>query len=361
MLKLIDWYILRKFLTTFLFVVLVLTVVICVIDFVEKNDDFIHSKPGFVRMMRDYFLNLAPYFINLLSPITVFIATVIVTAQLATRTEIIAILSAGVSFRRLWVPYVAGATIVGISLFLLNSYVIPRANRKRVEFEMKYIKNPFTFEGRNIHMKVAPEVYAYLESYSNTLNTGYRFTLETIRDRKLLVKTRAERLVWQPERKNWRLEDYSIRRFDPATGAETFTIGGVLDTTLRLSPADFGNDYLRYETLTTPELNSYLAELVMRGADNTAPYQIEKYLRITYPFAMVILTIIGVIMTARKTREGPGLQIAIGFALAFIYIIFFIMSRSIAQAGSIDPLLACWLPNLVFSGIGVFLYKTVPR
>lgn len=361
MLKLIDRYILGKFLSTFLFVVLVLTAVICVIDFVEKNDDFIQTNPGYQRILRDYYLNFAPYYANMLSPITVFIATVFVTAQMAARTEIIAILSSGVSFLRLLRPYLLGAILIGSCIFLLNSYVIPRANNKRVAFEVKYLKNPFAFDSRNIHMKVAPDTYAYMESYSNALNTGYKFTLETIIDGRVLkTKTRAERFVWLPEKKKWRLEEYTTRSFD-STGKETYVRGPALDTTLRLTPTDFSSDYLRYETLTTPQLTDYLAEMEMRGADNTAPYQIEKYLRLTYPFAIVILTMIGVILSARKSREGPGFQIALGFVLAFIYIIFFIMSRSIAQAGFMNTLLACWLPNIVFSGVGVLLYKTVPR
>jgi lipopolysaccharide export system permease protein len=250
--------------------------------------------------------------------------------------------------------------MIGSVIFYLNGYVIPIANRHRVAFEIKYLQDPFVYDGRNIHLKIAPNTFAYMESYSNTFNTGYRFTLETIEDRQLKVKTRAERIIWVPERKRWRLEDYTIRTIDSA-GGETYRKGATLDTVLRISPQDFANDYMRYETLTTPQLTAYLAEMELRGADNLGPYQIEKYLRITYPFAIVILTVIGVILSARKSRGGAGFQIALGFLLAFIYIIFFIMSRSIAQAGYMNPLLACWLPNLVFTGIGFVLYKTVPR
>jgi lipopolysaccharide export system permease protein len=360
MFKIIDRYILAKFLSTFLFVVTVLTLVICVIDFVEKNEDFIQNKPGLAKILGVYYLNFAPYYANMLSPITVFIAAVFVTVQLATRTEIIAILSSGVSFLRFMVPYFIGSIIIGVCIFFLNGYVIPRANSKRVAFEVQYLKDQFTYSGRNIHLKVGPTTYAYLESYSNQLNTGYRFTLESIINRKLTVKTTADRFVWVPQKKCWRLETYTIRTFD-STGKENFVEGVALDTVLRLTPQDFSSDYMRYETLTTPELTDYLAEMQMRGADNTTPYQIEKYLRVTYPFAIVILTIIAVILSARKSRGGAGFQITLGLILAFVYIIFFIMSRSIAQAGFMNPLLACWLPNIVFTGIGVLLYKTVPR
>jgi len=358
--KILDRYIFTKFVTSFLFVVLALTAVIVVIDFTEKNDDFIRSQPGIKKIVFTYFFNFIPYITNMLSPITVFIATVFVTARLASRTEIIAILNSGVSFVRFLVPYIAGSSIIGLCIFGLNSFIIPHSNAKRVGFELQYLKQKFNYEARNVHIKVAPETYAYLESYNNQADIGYQFSLETIRDGALVSKLKSERIAWVAAKGKWRVEDYSLRQID-SNGKETYTKGVSVDTTLRILPKDFASTYLLYETLSTPELNAHISEMEARGADDIMPYRIEKYLRLTYPFAILILTLIGVILSARKTREGAGFQIALGFALAFIYIIFFIMSRSIAQAGSIEPLLACWLPNIVFSCIGLVLYKTVPR
>lgn len=358
--KILDKFILKKFLVTFLFVVLLLCAVICVIDFTEKNDDFIKTQPGLHAILFDYYLNYIPYLANMISPITIFIATVFVTARMAARTEIIAILSSGVSFIRMLVPYIMGSALVAVITFFLTGWIIPNANKTRVAFEIQYIKNKFYFNGRNVHIKIGPETFVYMESYNNTVHTGYQFTIENIKNRQLIKKVKSEKIIWQDSTKSWRLENCDIRFWD-AKGKEHIGALARMDTVLNLYPKDFESQHHLYETFTNSELDDYIAEAKSRGADDLEIYIIEKYLRFTYPFAIIILTMIGVILSARKTREGAGLQIALGFLLAFIYIIFFIMSRSIAQTGSIDPLLATWLPNIVFALIGVFLYKTVPR
>jgi lipopolysaccharide export system permease protein len=357
--KILDRYILLAFLRTFVFVVFILTTIIMVIDLVEKNGDFLKTKPGWDKIVFEYMANFIPYIANMLSPITVFIATVYITARLAGRTEIIAMLSTGMSFMRLLVPYLMGATIIGGSIYYINGWVIPKSNKIRVAFENKYLKNPFFFDGRNVHLKIAPYTFAYLESYNNTNQTGYQFTLEHIKGTDLHSKLKAARILWLPESGKWRLEDYSIRNMRDSV--HTLQFGQTLDTTINLLPKDFESTYLLYETFTTTELLAYIEELKQKGADDIETYLVEKYLRITYPFAIIILTMIGVILSARKSREGTGFQIAVGFFLAFVYIIFYITSRTIAQAGSMDPLLACWLPNIVFACIGIVLYKTIPR
>ncbi|QNF33443.1 YjgP/YjgQ family permease [Adhaeribacter swui] len=357
--KLLDKYILQKYLSTFVFVVLILVVIICVIDFTEKNDDFLETNPPFKSIIFDYYLNLIPFYSNMLSPITVFIATVFVTAKLAGRTEIVAILSSGVSFRRMLVPYVMGASIIGACTFALIGWVIPNSNKTRVAFEVKYIKKPYTFEGRNIHFKLNPESYAYIESYNNTANIGYKFTLETIKGNELLAKLTSDAITWDEKKNKWHLDNYVLRKFE---GDKEITRQyGPLDTTLNLLPKDFASTYRLAETLTLPELNKFIQQKKMRGADDTEIYLIEKYERFSYPFAIIILTVIGVILSSRKRRGGIGLQVALGFTLAFIFIIFVILSRSLAQVGDVSPFLASWIPSIIFTGIGIILYKTVPR
>lgn len=359
-LKILDRYILGNFLRTYLFVVFVFTTIIIVIDLTEKNDDFIKTKPGWEKIIFEYVLNLVPYFANLLSPIMVFIATVLVTSRLAARTEIVAILASGVSFKRLLWPYFLGSSLIGLSIFYLIAWAIPNSNKQRVAFELVYLKNPFFFEGRNVHLKVAPETFAYLESYNNANQTGYLFSLETIKGTDLISKLSADRMVWQPDRGTWQLENYKMMQFFEDN--QTVRSGAKLDTLIpNLTPKDFESNYLHNETLTSVELEEYIQRLKSRGAENVEPYLVEKYLRYSYPFAIIILTLMGVILSARKSREGPGFQIALGFLLAFIYIVFYIISRSIAEAGSMPPMLACWLPNIVFGIIGLILYKTVPR
>jgi lipopolysaccharide export system permease protein len=329
------------------------------IDVVEKNDDFIKTKPGLYRLLFQYYANFFPYIANVLSPITVFIATVFMTSRLAARTEIIAMLSSGISFLRLLVPYMAGSALLALGIYFLIGYVIPVANKKRIAFEMVYVKNPFHFDGRNTHIKTGPNQYFYIQSYNNQTQEGFNFTLEEIEGTRLLKKVKAERLIWIDSLNRWRME--KVRIFDFNSSQAILSYVSSKDTTLNLRPKDFESQYMKYETLTNTELSSFLKDLKQRGADNTETYEVEQYLRFTYPFSIIILTLIGVILSARKSREGAGFQIAMGFVLAFVYIIFYITSRTIAQAGSLDPLLACWLPNIVFSAIGLVLYKSVPR
>ncbi|MDJ1471955.1 LptF/LptG family permease [Cytophagaceae bacterium DM2B3-1] len=358
--KILDWYIIKKYLSTFIFVVGILMAIIVVIDVVEKMDDFIKRNAPLKAIIFDYYLNFIPYYANLLSPITVFIATVFVTAQLAARTEIIAILSSGVSFRRVLVPYLIGSCVVGAMIFYLTGWVIPNANKTRLAFEKKYTKDQFYFSGRNIHRKVAPDLYVYLESYDNSRDIGYRFTEEKIIGTEMKAKLFAQSVTWIPEKSKWKLTDYRIHTFDGLK--ETISSGIQKDTIVpNLVPADFGNNYMQYETYTLTELEDLIGELIKRGDDGVEIYQIEKYLRFTSPFAIMILTMMGVIVSARKSRQGVGFQIAFGFVLAFAYILIFIMGKTLAQIGSIPPMVAVWIPNFIFAVLSFILYFVVPR
>ncbi len=358
--KLLDLYILRKYLTTFVFVICILMAVIVVVDIVEKIDDFIKRAAPLKAIVFDYYLNLIPYFANLLSPLMIFIATVFVTAQLAARTELIAILSSGVSFIRIMVPYLIGACLVGALIFYLTGWVIPNANKVRLAFEKKYTKDPFYYSGRNMHRKVAPEMYVYLESYDNSRDVGYRFTQEHIVGTQIKAKLSAQSITWKPEIGKWQLSDYQIHNFNGLK--ETLIYGSTKDTIIpNLVPADFTSTFMQYETYTITELEELIGELIKRGDDGVAIYQIEKYVRFTSPFAILILTAMGVIVSARKSRQGVGFQIAFGFVLAFIYILIFIMTKSMAQVGSMPPILAVWIPNILFSIISFLLYFLVPR
>lgn len=356
--KIIDRFILKKFLSSFVFVVLILVAIICVIDITEKNDDFIKNELEF-RQIAGYYLDFMPFVANLLTPITVFIATVFVTAKLAGHTEIIAILSSGISFKRMMLPYFIGACIIAAVSFYLTGWVIPDSNKSRVAFEVEFIKKPFNYSERDIHIKIAPESYLYMENYNNHANVGYKLTLETIRGTELINKLSAKRMEWQDSTQNWKIRNWTLREFNGFE--ETVQNGVEMDTTLRIRPKDFASTYRLEESLTIPELNEYIAELRNRGADDTEIYLIEKYVRYTSPFSVLILTFIGLIVSARKSRGGTGFQIALGFFIAFIFILFFIMSKSVAQSGAIPPEYAVWLPNIVFSIVGMVMYKTVPR
>ncbi|MCC5920434.1 MAG: LptF/LptG family permease [Cyclobacteriaceae bacterium] len=356
--KLIDRYIFFKIISTFVFVVAILVSIIVVIDFTEKNDDFIQHNLGAADII-SYYLAFIPFVANLITPITTFIAVVFVTAKLAGKVEIIAILSSGISFTRMMFPYFLAAIIIAVASFYLTGYIIPNSNKFRVAFEVEYFKKPFYFNERNVHIKEGPETYLYLESYNNQSDIGYKFTLETIAEGELTDKLMARRIKWDADSSHWTIFDWQLRSFDGFN--EKVTMGSVLDTVLSITPSDFANQYRMNEALTIDELNAYISKLKNRGADDIAEYEIELYIRYMSPFAVIILTFIGLIVSARKVRGGSGVQIAAGFLIAFIFLIFFILSRSIAQAGTINPILAVWIPNIVFSIVGFVLYKTVPR
>lgn len=357
--KILDWYILKRFLQTYVFVVLVIVLIVVMIDYTEKVDDFHHHNAPASKILFEYYLNFIPYWANYISPLMVFIATIFLTSRLAARTEIVAALSSGISFVRLLRPYLVGASVLAVFTYYMVNYLIPTANKTRIKFELEYIKEKFTYTGRNVHITIAPNVYAYLESYNNLTNTGYKFTLEQIKGNQLKQKLSADRIEWDTKKGKWAMYDYKIRAIDGIH--ETLTPGVKMDTTLNLKPSDFDSDYSLFETFTRPELNQYINLLKSRGADGVDTYLLEKYARDTRPFAIVILTVIGVIVSARKSRRGVGWQLALGFILAFVYLLFFMLAKGIAETGNMNPLLAVWLPNLIFTGIGLLLYHTIPR
>ncbi len=355
--KILDWYILKKFLKSYVFVIFVIELVVVIIHITENNENYINHELS-AGQIAGYYMNYMPYIANMIAPITVFITVVFMTSQLAQHSEIIAILSSGVSFRRLMRPYMMGALIIAGISFYFGGWIIPDGNKERVSFEMEYIKSTYHYTGRNVHIKISPTTLFYFQSYNIGTNVAYRPTLETIVDGVLVNKLEATRMEWRDETEKWRLKNWEKREIDGME--EVFSYGKTMDTTLRIHPKDFANDYSRFETLTMNELYAYIDVLEMRGADNIEVYEIEKYIRFTAPFAALILTFIGLGVSARKARGGAGFQIALGFLLAFIYIIFFIFSRTSAEAGSIAPIIAIWIPNIIFTSIGLIIYQTVP-
>ena len=341
--------------------VFLLVLIICVIDFTEKNDDFIQNNVSRAQIVK-YYLTLFPYFATLLTPITAFIAVVFVTAKLASKTEIVAILASGISFRRLLLPYFIGSVLIAAMSFVFMGYVIPDANKFRIGFELNYLKKPFFYSDRNIHLKIADNDYIYIDRYNNQRDIGYTVTLEKIIDEELVDKISAKRIHWDTASNKWSLKNWQRRQI--LEGEEIITDGGAtkdIDTLLNMSPADFQNKERHHETLTLTELNDYIALQKSRGADDVQFYEIEIYIRYMQPFGVIILCFIGVIVSARKSRRGTGFQIALGFLIAFIFILFFFLARAVAEAGSMDPVIAVWIPNIIFTIVGVLLYNTVPR
>jgi len=379
-LKLLDKYILKNFLSTFFFVVLILVAVIVVIDITEKTDKYVKAGLTTLQILA-YYRDFIPWVANLIAPITIFIATVYVCARMAGHTEIIAILGSGVSFIRMMVPYFVGALIVAIITFILNGWIIPNASKSRLAFEVQYLQNKYYFDKRNIHMQVATDTYLYIQSYNNASLTGYHFTLEKFDHNHLIEKLAANRIEWDSVKQKWTLRDWMIKKVDDifekpqtaegdsvlamtgkkiASKPETSS-GASLDTALVISPKEFESDYRKYDGMTLGELNDYIHTLKVRGSTGVELYEVEKYTRYSSPFTIFILVFMGVIVSARKSRGGTGLQIALGFGLSFVYILFFVLFRSFAEAGAAPPQLAVWIPNIIFGIISLIMYKYVPR
>lgn len=357
--KILDLYIIRKFLGTFLFSIALIVAIAVVFDISEKVDDFIERHAPLKTIIFDYYLNFIPYFANLFSPLFVFISVIFFTSKMAGQTEIIAILNSGISFNRFLRPYIIAATVIAIASFYLNNWVIPHANKGRLAFENIYIKNPYVYSNRNIHRQLKPGQYLYFESYDNKANTGFLFSIENFENGQMKSKLMADRISWNPGTKTWTLENYTIRYID---GMHEQLIRGVRkDTTLAINPEEFNRRLNFIETMDFGELNSFIKEEKLRGSETVPFYEVEKYRRTSYPFATFILTIIGVSISSKKVRGGIGLQLGAGILLSFTYIMFMQVSTTFATNGNLPALIAVWIPNILYAAIAVYMLRKAPK
>ena len=366
MLKILDKYIIKKVLFTFIFVVLIIVAIVAIIDLAEKMDKFAKANLDSLTIL-GYYRDFIPWIIGLVSPIMVFIAVVFVTSQMAARTEIIAILSSGVSFKRLLLPYFLASLIIAVFNFVLNGWVIPQSNRSRLAFEIEYLNKSYYFDQRNIHMQIEPNVYFYLQNYNVNTHTGYQFTLEKFEDNRLIEKLTADNITWDSTKRKWVMRFWKRKKVDSifTVGYKPLSymqqIGERLDTTLSVTPEDFENEDRKFDGMTISELSTHINKLKFRGASGVEAFEVERQIRFSSPFTIFVLVFMGVIVSSKKNRGGTGFQIALGFLLSFVFILFFMMSRTFAEAGSLSPLLAAWLPNLTFTLISLGMYKYVPR
>jgi len=358
-LKKIDWYIIRKFLGTFFYAITLIILIVIIFDLSEKIDKLIENKAPFSEVLLVYYLNFIPYFINLFSPLFTFIAVIYFTSRLAFNTEIIAILSAGVSFRRLLLPYLISAVFLTFLSIYLSNFMIPTANQKRIDFENTYIRNQRQFRERNIHLQIRPGEFVFLESYNERINIGYRFALEHIRDGELTYKLLAERAEWIDSIQTWSLRNYYIRNISELD--ETLVSGTRLDTIIFLRPTDFMHNIQDMETMNFVELQNFINNERIKGSENIRYYLVEKHRRIAFPFATIVLTLIGVSLSSRKVRGGIGLHLGLGLLLSFSFILFMQISTTFATNGNLPAALAVWIPNMVYAALAVYLLKTAPK
>lgn len=357
--KKIDLYIIKKFLGTYFFAIVIIIAISVVFDLSEKVEDFIEKEAPLREIVFDYYFNWIPYFANMFSSLFTFVAVIFFTSKMAYNTEIIAILSSGVSFKRLMYPYFISALVIALFSFLLMAYIIPPANAVRLEFRYKYIKKPDKNDDKNIHRQIEPGVFIYMKNYTANTDIGYKFAMEKFDDGVLKSKLIADNIKWDSTKSKWTINRYYIRELDGKS--EKITKGMQLDTTLNMHPEDFKRVGNFTETMTLPELNKFIKQQRMQGADNITTLLIDKYSRVAYPFSTFILTLIGVALSSRKIRGGIGMHIGFGLLLSFSYILFMRFSTMFAISGSMDPLFAVWLPNIAYAIVSAFLYRLAPK
>lgn len=358
--RILDLYITRKFLGTFFYAISLLILIVIVFDISEKVDDFINRKAPLQAIIVDYYLNFIPFFINLFSSLFTFIAVIFFTSKLAARTEIVAILSSGISFRRLLVPYLISATILASLSIVLSNYVIPVTNRGLRDFEKQYLQNKKLNTNQNIHMQISPGVYAYVESFDVIRGIGKRFSLETYDNYRLTSKLMADQAVWDSTKRVWSLSNYVIRLM-PTDSTLSMVAGTQLDTVVQLVPADFIVDREEMKVMTAPQLSAFIGKEELKGSSSVTEFYVEKYSRVAFPLSAVVLTIIGVSLSSRKVRGGTGMHLGLGIAITFSYILLMQVTSVFSRFGNLPPLAAVWIPNVLFGILAIYLLAKAPK
>lgn len=354
----LDKYIIKKFLGTFFYALVLILSITIAFDISEKVDDFLELQLPFRKIVVEYYLNWIPYFANLFSSLFIFITVIFFTSKMASNTEIIAILSNGVSFQRMLVPYFISAFVVALLSLSLNLYIIPPANKVRLDFDNTYFRSKFINKDKHIHKQIEPGVFIYIQTYSSS-DIATKFSIEKFEDGKLKSKLISNYAKWDTSKNKWKVSNYYIRHIDGLS--ETIEKGRLLDTAVNMHPKDFSSRTDIVETMNIKELNDFIDKARMQGNDDIVSYLFDKHSRYAYPFSIFILTLIGVSLSSKKVKGGIGLNIGIGLLISFSYIVFMRFSQIFAISGALNPLFAVWLPNLLFGAIAFVLYRLAPK
>lgn len=357
----IDRYIIWKFLGTYVFSIVLIMAIATIFDFNERIDKLTSSSATWQEIVFDYYANFIPYFANLFSPLFVFISVILFTSRLAENSEIIAMMSTGMSFKRLLRPYMISAGVIAAVTLALGAYVIPRGNVARLNFENTYLHKHVATTADNVQLLVDTSVVAYISHYENDTKTGYDFSLDKFKDKKLVAHLTARRIQYDTlsaEKYHWKITDYTTRVLHGMR--ERITHGAEVDSVITMEPSDFMYTRNQQETLTSPELRAFIKKQKLRGASNIVPFEVEYHKRWAMPFAAFILTVIGASLSSEKRKGGMGISMGIGLGLSFSYILFQTISSSFAVQGGWPPILAAWIPNIIFAVIAFVLYKRHP-
>ena len=358
----LDRYIIKKFIGTYIFSILLIISIAIVFDFNENLAKFSNYHAPWRAIIFDYYANFVPYFANLFSPLFVFIAVIFFTSKLAGNSEIIAMLACGTSFKRLLRPYMVSAAVIAALNFYLGAYVIPHGNVVRQNFETLYKNKKKNTSAQNVQLQVGPGIIAYIQNYDNLSKRGYGFSLDLIEDKKVVSHMTANVIQYDTisdSRYHWKAINYKIRTLKGLR--EHITTGTEMDTTIMMEPMDLVFSKGQQETLTSPELKRYISKQQERGSGNVVQYEVEYHKRIATSFASFILTIIGASLSARKRKGGMGMALGIGLALSFTYILLQTISSTFAINANTPPMLAAWIPNIIYIFIAYFCYRQAPN
>ena len=362
----IDWYILKKFLLTFVFCMMLFTVVAVAVDSSEKADDFVKAGLSTSEIIRRYYFGFVPYIWGLLFPLFVFISVIFFTSRMATRSEIIAILASGTSYNRMLRPYFIGGIFLGLVLWFGSRYFIPKANEIRSNFQTNYfdkndpVKNIQRSNCYNcFYRRIDSITYLGIKNYDTTGKTGTPFFLDRVRNDRVVYNLRANTIKWDEKLKKWKLFNAVERRVDSM--GETSKHFDTLVLNVNLKPEELRRDEYLKDRLTTPQLSAFINKEKQRGTEGLSALEVERYRRTATPSAVLLLTIIGVVLASRKTRGGSGMHLAIGIVTAAIFILSDRFSTVFATKSDFHPLLAAWTPNIIFSAVAFWMYKRAPK
>ncbi len=357
--KKLDWYILWKFLGTFVFILGLLLSITIVIDLSEKIDNLVENHAPARIVAFEYYVYFVPYITSLIGPFFILVAVIFFTSQLAERSEIIAILNSGTSFYRMLFPYWVGASILALVFYFGNHYFVPYANHKRIEFEEKYIYKPYDALRYNFHRTIEPGTIIYMEGYKPADGSGSKFSIDKFKDGRLIYKLRSERINWDSITKHWKIADYYIRELSD-TG-DRITTGVAMDTAFSFKPEDFSLTENQKEEMTTPELVEYIDYMRKGGQPDIEFYEVERYRRTSSSFSIYLMTLIGVSVASRKVRGGLGWHLVMGIGLSALYEVIMKFSVTFSTNASLPPVFGVWIPNFIYAGLAFYLIRKAPK
>jgi lipopolysaccharide export system permease protein len=367
MLKKLDWYIIKQLIFTTVFIVLIFSVIAGVVDASEKADDFVKSGQTGYYILTKYFAGFIPFIISMIFPLMVFIAVILFTSKMAARSEIVAILAGGIKYTRFLRPYFIGSIFLAGIFWFATQYLIPKANVLRANFQATYIDSKSSYEigqylakGSSFYIRVDSNTYAGLRNYDTTSKTAYGgFFLDSLKGTKVVYNLRAQTLKWDTAVKKWKLEKVMERHIDGIN--EVVKSTPVMHINLKVKPSEIRPDKYLKDKMTTPEIVKFIKLEEMRGSEGLNDYRVERFRRDATPVSVILLTLMGAVVASRKTRGGSGLHMAIGIILAAVFVIMDKFSLTFSTKGNLHPIIAAWMPNIIFAIVGIFLYRQAPK